>query len=62
MELTRTQREEELLKARAIIEEALRQALAEPVVRLRLYRKLLVKWYICDELLIEERKRKLKIS
>lgn len=58
----RTAREMQLLKARQMIYDALGQILEESVIRMRLYKKMLIKLYICEELLTEERKRKLKVS
>ena len=58
----RTDREIELLKARQMIGDQIDLLLSKPVVNMRLYKKLYIKFYICYDLLIEERKRKLKIS
>lgn len=58
----RTQREIKLLKARDFILDALEQVLAEPVIKMELYKKIIIKMYICEELLLEERKRYLKVS
>lgn len=58
----RTAREIELLKARNIIGEQIDLLLSRKVINMHLYKKLALKYFICYDLLIEERKRKLKIS
>ena len=58
----RTKREIELLKARQILRDQLDIVSSRPIVDLKLYKKLYVKYLLCYDLIIEERKRKLKIS
>lgn len=58
----RTAREIELLKARQMIGEQIDLLMSKSVINMRLYKILYVKYYLCYDLLIEERRRKLKVS
>lgn len=58
----RTNREIELLKARQIIGESIDALVSRSVIDMKLYRSLCLKYFICLDLLKEERKRKLKVS
>ena len=58
----RTYREIELLKAKDILKDQIKILLNKSIIDINLYKKFFVKYYLCKELLITERKRKLKIS